>query len=79
MDKFETEVNVCAHYVAVRYWNIPESVQEVDDLESLLTEEAENRAQELIAQGYQSGELNCLVHNDEAEAEVRGWWEIISS
>ncbi len=68
---FETTVEVCAHRVAIRYWDFDAEL--TDELEEALTEEGERRAQELIIDGYHSGELNCVYRGEE---EIRGWWEI---
>lgn len=68
----EGTVQTCHHYVAFWYdiENIPRSTEMVERL----TEAAEERAKEMIIEGYHSGELNCTVN--ERHEEVRGWWEI---
>lgn len=72
------EVNSCCHRVAFRY-DLHEQVTEAE--ETMLREEAERRATEMIPQGYHSGELNCLLPDhdtgeDDSDPEFRGWWEI---
>lgn len=62
------ETSVCAH--RVRWW-FRTGRKRV--LRSDLEEHAEERAEELIRQGYVAGELN-YVHR--GEVEIRGWWEI---
>ena len=63
-------VHVCAHHVAFRYWWDGRRVKPgSSDLEAA----AFDRVKEMIAEGYVSGELNCLI---DGEHEVRGWWEI---
>ena len=72
---FETTVEVCAHRVAVRYWDFDAEL--TDELEEVLTEHGEERARECIVEGYHSGELNCLYTDAQGEQEeIRGWWEI---
>lgn len=45
-----------------------------------LDEAAEDRANEMVKEGYVSGELNCLITRGEGkrerEYEIRGWWSI---
>ena len=43
-----------------------------DELRAALGEEANRRAQEMMAQGCVAGELNCLWKLDH---EIRGWWK----
>lgn len=75
LHRHEGTVNVCAHYVKYRYWDF--EAEPTDELRERLEEAAEDRAKELIIDGYHSGELNCLyVSDDGAEEEIRGWWEI---
>ena len=71
---FEGVVEVCCHNV--RFWydiDNPNMVDRKEEIEELLTEEAENRAKACIIDGYSSGELNCVV---DGEIEIRGWWNI---
>ena len=73
--EFEGIVNVCAHSVTFRYWDF--DLELTDELRDFLTEEAEERAQQCIIEGYHSGELNCLYVDDGGEEhEIGGWWEI---
>lgn len=72
--KFSGEVETCAHRVSFEYWGFRSKL--TDELETELTDEAENRAHDMIADdGTISGELCFLnMRNDE---EIRGWWEIV--
>lgn len=73
--EFSGCVNVCAHNVDFRYWDFMANL--TDELETELTEHAEERAQDCIVEGYQSGDLNYLYVNAKGEGEeIRGWWEI---
>jgi len=71
---FETEVSVCAHRVAIRYWGFASIL--TPELEKYLTEEGENRSQECIVNGCREGELCAYWEADGQEEEIRGWWEI---
>lgn len=71
-NSFEKRIEVYAHTVEIRYWNIPFTITE--DIQQLLEEEGENRAKEMIAKNCYGGELNCVIAS---EIEIRGWWEII--
>ena len=72
---FETESHVCAHRVAIRFWDI--GVDLSGELEALLAEHGEDRALECIKEGYVEGELNyCFVDDRGNETELMGWWEI---
>jgi hypothetical protein len=65
-------VHVCAHHVKYSYWG-EHAFELTDEIKARLETEAEDRAKAMITEGYVSGELNCLIGDDE---EVRGWWEI---
>ena len=67
----ETTITVCLHNVRVLY-DISAVDDLSDDLYDDLVSEAEDRAAELIPEGYHSGELNCATD----DAEIRGWWEV---
>lgn len=69
--QYEGKVQVCAH--TVEFWYELDDLNLSDELESCLTEAAEERAQSCIIEGYLSGELNCLWRG---EREIRGWWNI---
>jgi len=69
--KFEKSIEVCAHAVEIRYWNI--HVEVTDEVAELLEEEGARRAKECITEGIVSGELNCPIN----DTEVCGWWEIV--
>lgn len=76
---FETIVEVCCHRVQIRYWGFKTPL--TDEVEQRLEEEGEQRAKQMICEGFYSGELNCLyvdddVDDDGKEEEIRGWWEI---
>lgn len=73
----EGESSVCAHRVAWRFWG-DHDIELTDELKEWMKSHAEERAKELIIEGYHSGELNYL-HNPEIgeESEIRGWWEIL--
>lgn len=72
---FEGVVEVCCHRVP--FWYDVTGYELTDELQERLTEEAEERAQASIIEGYRSGELNCYyVFPDETEGEIRGWWDI---
>ena len=73
-ERVEGESSICAHNVKWSY-DVGELERTVDLIERL-EEEAENRAKEMINQGYFSGELNCVVYINNRDIEVRGWWEI---
>ena len=71
----ETTVDVCCHRVAVRYWGFRSKL--TPELEALLTEEGERRAQECIIDGCHSGQLCCYYcPEDGKEEEIHGWYEI---
>lgn len=69
----------CAHQIDFYYdiGNIPKL-----DMNEVITlnEAAQERAEEMIAQGYVTGELNCIItrphRRSDKEYEVRGWWSI---
>jgi hypothetical protein len=66
-------VHVCAHHVKFSYWHGWGDISELtDEIKQTLETEAEERAKAMIIEGYVSGELNCLIGDN----EVRGWWEI---
>lgn len=71
-NSFETTAQVCAHRVEIRYWGFRTEL--TGNLESRLTAEGEERAQELIAEGYIEGELNCYC--PATDEEICGYWEI---
>jgi hypothetical protein len=63
--------NLYAHHVKYRFWNdIPFEL--TDDLRERLESEAEERAKDMIKEGYSSGELNY----EDDKIQLRGWWEI---
>lgn len=73
--EFKGYVTTCVHRVAFRYWDFEAEL--TPELESRLTEAAEERAKECIIDGCHSGDLNCYhVDDDGNEEEIRGWWEI---
>ena len=71
---YETTVEVCCHRVSLRYWDFDHELTE--ELEKLLTEEGEHRAQECIIEGCHGGELNCVHTEGDHDEEIRGWWKI---
>lgn len=68
-NSFEGTVEVLAHQVS--FWFKGQN-EITDELKELLKEEAENRANYCINDGYTSGELNY----EDDEHSFRGWWEI---
>lgn len=70
LPSIEDTIQVFAHTVAYRYWNI--DVPITDETREALKEQAEERAKALIAEEFIEGELNCTI----GEREIRGWWEI---
>ena len=70
---FDGTVEVLMHEVSFTYFDIEAPITQ--ELTELLTEEAENRAEQMIQEGYNQGELNCY-YDGEKEYEIRGWWAI---
>lgn len=68
-DEYEKEITICAHRVRYRFWGDKIS----EDLHSALDEEAELRAQQMITENYESGEL----HYEDMDIELRGCWKIV--
>lgn len=73
-EQIEGTVKVCCHRVTYRYEteNLTFTEDNVKDITERLETETESRAKEMINEGNNCGELNCLI----GEIEVRGWWEI---
>lgn len=69
---YEGIVYTCQHRVEFSYFRFDPRVLTDDDKE-VLKEAAEERAHELICDGYHSGEL---CHVLDGEVEIRGWWNI---
>ena len=70
----EGTASVCAHNVR---WNYEVELDEQpDDLYERLESAAEDRAKEMINEGYNQGELNCLYVREDTDMEIRGWWSI---
>lgn len=67
----EGTTNVCAHRVAY-YYRLPPRVRISKDELFRMTEAAEERAQEMIIQGYVQGELNYETDRFQST----GWWRI---
>jgi hypothetical protein len=67
----EGTTNVCAHRVAY-YYRLPPRVRISKDELFRMTEAAEERAQEMIIQGYVQGELNYETDR----LQSTGWWRI---
>ena len=66
----------CSHQIDF-YYDIDQlknpTIEEIDTL----NEAAQERAEEMVKEGYMSGELNCLItRSRNREYEVRGWWSI---
>jgi hypothetical protein len=75
--KLEGEIDVCCHRVAWRFWGFKSEI--TDELKLHLETEAEERSQECIIKGFQSGQL-CAYYTSEMDddgEEIYGWWEII--
>jgi hypothetical protein len=76
---YTTTVEVCGHRVAVWFDLLMlENVTLDAQLESELRERAEERAGELIPEGYVCGQLCAHVETDdgESDADVYGSWSI---
>lgn len=69
---YNGEASVCCHRITFGYWGFEAEL--TDELKRDLEESAEERAQELIPQGYHSGILNHF--DNDSEAEILGWWQI---
>jgi len=67
----EGKISVCAHNVNYSYE--VHDIAVTKELEEALREEAEERSNSMINEGYISGELNCVW---KGETEIRGWWQI---
>lgn len=74
LNQAEGTVEVCCHRVNYRYWGFRTPI--TDELKDSLQEAAEERSQELIVEGYVSGELNHVYTTGDRDEEIRGWWEI---
>jgi len=68
---YTVQVNVCCHWVELRYWGFEEEL--TDEMEESLREQGEDHAKESIIEGYHGGELNSLWDDN----EIGGWWNII--
>ena len=72
LDRFhEGTVHVCAHNVSF-YYRLPPRKHVSQETLDRLNEEAEERAQSQITEGYVQGELNYETE----EFQARGWWKI---
>jgi hypothetical protein len=60
--------NTCCHKVS--FWYYVDDIALSDELKEILTEEAQERAEQLIPEGYWQGELNG------SDQEIGGWWQI---
>ncbi|MGA2063272.1 MAG: hypothetical protein ABSG67_22605 [Thermoguttaceae bacterium] len=63
-------VEVCRQ--SVSFWYDIEEIELTEECKEKMTEEAEERAKELITEEYWCGELNCGWDDQ----EIRGWWQI---
>ena len=66
----------CSHQIDFYYDT--DNIPKLDMTEVMtLNEAAQERAEEMVKEGYVSGELNCLITRPSGrEYEVRGWWSI---
>ncbi len=55
-------------------WWCDDDVEMKDYFESQLNEHADNHIQDMIADGYTSGDLYHVISGD--DVDFRGWWEI---
>jgi hypothetical protein len=67
----EGSTQVCAHRVSF-FYRLPARVRISKDELFRMTEAAEERAQEMITQGYVEGELNYETE----KLPATGWWRI---
>ena len=67
-------VESCCHRIEF-YYDVPGARISDSDLAEMQAE-AESRADEMIPQGYRSGDLCCLITTSGREREFFGWWSI---
>ena len=60
--------------ITIDWWSVDDSVEMKDYFESQLMDHADDHINEMVAEGYTSGELNHTISGD--GVEFRGWWEI---
>ena len=74
-NRCEGSLNVYTRNVS--YWWKLDQIELTGDMENVLEEDAENRAKEMISEGYFRGELCCnYVFPDGSDCCFWGWWEI---
>lgn len=70
----------CFHQIAHQidfYYDTDQIKNPTPEEIDALNEAAQERAEEMVKEGYVSGELNCLITRPSGrEYEVRGWWSI---
>ena len=66
----------CSHQIDF-YYDTDQIKNPTPEEIDTLNEAAQERAEEMVKEGYVSGELNCLItRSRNREYEVRGWWSI---
>ena len=66
----------CAHQIGF-YYDLDQIKNVTREEIAAMNEVAQERAEEMVKEGYVSGELNCLItRSKNREYEVRGWWSI---
>lgn len=69
---FDAIVTICAHSIAIRYWDVKTEL--TDDVIDELIESAEEHILGCLIENYHSGQLVGYVN--QSEEQVFGWWEI---